>query len=124
MKIFMLATILSNSSPNLMLIQSYQSVPEMDYQMLLTLPTDDKRILLDCQSFINAIYYQSSIDGVWENDWSLMINGGQCEELSQYAKESIDAKIPFCMKVDLHERTMEMSADTSECSERLNNYNP
>ena len=117
MNTLILATILLNFSSKKMLIQNYQQVPEMDYQMILTIPTPDKRVFLDCQSFINAIYYQSSVNGEWKNDWSLIISGSQCEEVSQYAIESQDAGKSFCFNVDVKERQVEMSSNIEECND-------
>lgn len=116
MKAVMMATILLNYSPNKMLIQNYRPVPEMDYQMLLSLPTPNKRMLLDCQSFFNAIYHQTDVNSEWKEDWSLIIDGGECDEISRYAKESLDDGKPFCLSVDLKTRIVDMSSNIEECS--------
>ena len=117
MNTILVTALLLNISSNKILIQKYQSVPEMDYQMVLTVPTPDKRVFLDCQSFINAIYYQSSVSGEWKDDWSLMISGSQCEDVSQYAIESLDAGKPFCFNVDVKERKVDMSSNIEECKD-------
>ena len=104
MNTILVTALLLNISSNKILIQKYQSVPEMDYQMVLTVPTPDKRVFLDCQSFINAIYYQSSVNGEWKDDLSMMVSGSQCEEVSEYAIESLDAGNLFCLNIDLKKR--------------------
>ena len=117
MNTILVTALLLNISSNKILIQKYQSVPEMDYQMVLTVPTPDKRVFLDCQSFINAIYYQSSVNGEWKDDWSMMVSGSQCEEVSQYAIESLDAGKLFCLNVDLKKREVDMSSNIEECND-------
>ena len=68
MNTLIVTALLFNLSSYKMLIQDYQSVPELDYQTVLTVSNLNKRVLIDCQSFINAIYYQSSVNGEWKDD--------------------------------------------------------
>ena len=116
MNTLILTTLLLNLSPSKMLIQNYQPVPEMDYQIVLTVADPAKRVLVDCQSFINAIYYQSLVEDVWQNDWSLMLDGSQCEEVIEYAIMSLDAGNPFCFSVDRKERLVDVSSNVEKCT--------
>lgn len=115
MNVLMITSLLINFAPIKMVVRNYQAVPEMDYQMILVLPTPDKRVFLDCQSFINAIYYQSVVNGEWSNDWSLIISGGSCDDISGYAKQSLDAGNPFCLSVDPKVRVVDISSNIDEC---------
>lgn len=117
MNTLIVTALLFNLSSYKMLIQDYQSVPELDYQTVLTVSNLNKRVLIDCQSFINAIYYQSFVDEVWQNDWSLMINGNQCDDVTEYAKISIDDGNPFCFSVDTKKRLIDVTKNVDECSD-------
>ena len=112
MQTLMIASLILNLSTHKMMIQSYQAVPEMDYQTVLSLPNPETRVFLDCQSFFNTIHYQTVTNDEWNDNWSLIVGGGICEEVSQYTKDSIDAGSPFCLSVDLEERTVGVA---SEC---------
>lgn len=115
MKVLVMIAFLLSLSDSKLLINNYKPVPGMDYQMELSVPNPEKRVLLDCQSFFNGIHLQSAVQGKWKDDWFLMIEGNDCEELSQFAKSNLDANRPFCLNVNLEERSVDVSANLDDC---------
>lgn len=115
MKVLMMVALLLSFSSARLLINGYQAVPGMDYQMELSVPNPEKRVLLDCQSFFNGLHYQSAVNGKWKDDWHMVIDGSDCEDILQFAKSSIDAGNPFCLNVNLEERSIDISANIDDC---------
>lgn len=83
--------------------------------MELSVPSPQKRVLLDCQSFFNGVHYQSMANGKWKDEWSMIIDGNDCEDIASFARESLDAQQPFCLNVKLEEREIDVSSNLDEC---------
>lgn len=83
--------------------------------MELSVSNPQKRVLLDCQSFFNGVHYQSAVDGKWKDDWFMIMDGNDCEDVAQFAKSSLDANGPFCLNVDLEKHEVDVSSNLDEC---------
>lgn len=118
MKVLMMIALMLSFSESKLLINGYQRVPGMDYQMELSVPNPAKRVLLDCQSFFNGVHYQSAVNGKWKDDWSMIIDGNDCEDVSMFAKNNLDAGNPFCLNVDPEEKSIEVSSNLDECPQQ------
>lgn len=115
MKVLMMISLLLSLSSNKILIHDYHPIPGMDFQMELSVSNPQKRVLLDCQSFFNGVHMQNAVNGKWKDEWFLIIQGNDCEDVSQFAKSSIDAGNPFCLNVDMENRSIDVSANIDDC---------
>lgn len=99
------------------LVESYKKVPGMDYQMeyVVQNPKLDHKILLDCQSFISGLHYMNQVNSRWNDVWFLVLEGGDCEDVALFSRDSLDQLAPFCLKVDVNQRNLDFSSDLSNC---------
>lgn len=115
MKVLMMVALLLSLSDAKLLINGYKPVPGMDYQIELSVPNPEKRVLLDCQSFFNGVHYQSDVNGKWKDDWQMIIEGNDCEDISQFAKSNLEAGNSFCLNINLEDRAIDVSSNLDEC---------
>lgn len=98
-------------------IDGIKDIPQMDYQMefVVKYPKNSNRLVLDCQSFINGLYYMRFSEDEWKNLWFMMLSGNQCEDIAFFGRASIEEEKPFCMFVNLDAESVDLYSDLSEC---------
>lgn len=100
------------------IITGYKQLPMMDYQFELIVKEpalENHRLLLDCQSFINGIYYMKYSEEEWKNIWFIMLSGSDCENAFYYTRTSLGEQGEFCLTVDVANEHLDFHTNPSEC---------
>ena len=87
------------------LVDDYTPVPNMDYSFEIKSDKFDK-IILDCQSFITGINFYNDnkfVRGIYLDAYS------DCPNMHQFITESISAKKPVCLEVEIESNSLTVS---------------
>ena len=98
-----------------LLVSQFHPVAGMDFQIELVTQFEEKRILLDCQSFFNGLHSQIYSNGKWNEEWFVMIDGNSCENLTNYTVNKISVGQSYCLNANLEEKSLDVSSDLGLC---------
>ena len=114
---FAIISLIQNPQVNL-LVTKYNLVPGMDYQIELVIENQEKKILLDCQSFVSGLHSKILVGEKWSDEWFILLGGNSCELLMENSIKSIEDNQPFCLKVNLEEKVVTFVSDPASCQEK------